>query len=71
MQIYSNSKDLTKEYYELEAVNNAWNGRELERQIHSQLYERLAAGSDNKQEEGVEYRSWERDRNLEKIVYFD
>ena len=30
-----------REYYELEAVNNSWNGRELERQIHSQLYERL------------------------------
>ncbi len=29
-----------REYYELEAVNNAWTGRELERQIHSQLYER-------------------------------
>ena len=26
-----------REYYELEAVNNAWTGRELERQIHSQL----------------------------------
>lgn len=30
-----------REYYELEAVNNAWTGRELERQIHSNLYERL------------------------------
>ena len=30
-----------REYYELEAVNNSWNGCELERQIHSQLYERL------------------------------
>lgn len=23
-----------REYYELEAVNNSWNGRELERQIN-------------------------------------
>lgn len=27
-----------REYYELEAVNNAWTARELERQINSQLY---------------------------------
>ncbi len=37
-----------REYYELEAVNNAWTGRELERQIHSQLYERLLL-SNNKE----------------------
>ena len=35
-----------REYYELEAVNNAWNGRELERQINSQLYERLLLSND-------------------------
>lgn len=35
-----------REYYELEAVNNAWNSRELERQIHSQLYERLLLSND-------------------------
>ena len=35
-----------REYYELEAVNNSWNGRELERQIHSQLYERLLLSND-------------------------
>lgn len=29
-----------REYYELEAVNNSWTGRELERQINSILYER-------------------------------
>lgn len=29
-----------REYYELEAVNNGWTGRELERQINSMLYER-------------------------------
>lgn len=35
-----------REYYELEAVNNAWTGRELERQINSQLYERLLLSDD-------------------------
>ena len=35
-----------REYYELEAVNNSWNGRELERQINSQLYERLLLCND-------------------------
>jgi len=30
-----------REYYELEAINNNWTGRELERQINSKLYERL------------------------------
>ena len=34
-----------KEYYELEAVKNAWAGRELERQINSGLYERLLLSS--------------------------
>ena len=29
-----------REYYELEATNNNWTGRELERQINSGLYER-------------------------------
>lgn len=35
-----------REYYELEAINNAWTGRELERQINSQLYERLLLSND-------------------------
>ena len=35
-----------REYYALEAVNNSWNGRELERQINSQLYERLLLSND-------------------------
>lgn len=35
-----------REYYELETINNAWTSRELERQIHSQLYERLLLSSD-------------------------
>lgn len=35
-----------REYYELEAANNNWTARELERQIHSQLYERLLLSTD-------------------------
>lgn len=35
-----------REYYQLEAVNNAWTKRELERQINSQLYERLLLSND-------------------------
>jgi predicted nuclease of restriction endonuclease-like (RecB) superfamily len=35
-----------REYYELEATNNAWTGRETERQINSLLYERLLLSSD-------------------------
>ena len=35
-----------REYYELEAVNNAWTGRELKRQIDSLLYERLLMSND-------------------------
>ncbi len=39
--------DATKrEYYELEALNNSWTGRELERQINSGLYERLLLSND-------------------------
>ncbi|MBI5417208.1 DUF1016 domain-containing protein [Candidatus Poribacteria bacterium] len=37
-----------REYYLLEAVNNSWTGRELERQINSGLYERLLL-SNNKE----------------------
>ena len=36
-----------REYYELESVNNAWTARETERQINSQLYERLLLSNDN------------------------
>ena len=40
-------EDISKrEYYELEAVKNAWTGRELERQINSSLYERLLLSTD-------------------------
>ena len=35
-----------REYYELEALNNNWTGRELERQINSSLYERLLLSND-------------------------
>lgn len=35
-----------REYYGLEAVNSGWTGRELERQIDSQLYERLVLSND-------------------------
>jgi predicted nuclease of restriction endonuclease-like (RecB) superfamily len=35
-----------REYYELEASNNAWTGRELERQINAALYERLLLSND-------------------------
>ena len=35
-----------REYYEHEATNNAWTGRELERQINSLLYERLLLSND-------------------------
>ena len=38
--------DYKREYYELEAINNAWTGRELERQINSSLYERLLLSND-------------------------
>ena len=33
-------------YYELESVNNSWTARETERQINSQLYERLLLSND-------------------------
>lgn len=33
-------------YYQLEAINNAWTKRELERQINSSLYERLLLSND-------------------------
>lgn len=35
-----------REYYELESINSAWTGRELERQINSGLYERLLLSND-------------------------
>ncbi len=35
-----------RSYYEFESLNNAWTGRELERQINSGLYERLLLSND-------------------------
>jgi predicted nuclease of restriction endonuclease-like (RecB) superfamily len=35
-----------REYYELEAVRSGWTGRELERQVHALLFERLLMSSD-------------------------
>ncbi len=35
-----------REYYQLEAINNGWTKRELERQINSLLYERLLLSND-------------------------
>lgn len=36
----------TRSFYEIEAVKNNWSGRELERQIHSLLFERLLKSKD-------------------------
>ena len=38
--------ELKREYYELESINHCWTKRELERQIHSQLWERLCLSND-------------------------
>lgn len=35
-------------FYEIEAIKNNWSARELERQIHSLLYDRLALSKDKK-----------------------
>jgi predicted nuclease of restriction endonuclease-like (RecB) superfamily len=35
-------------FYEIEAIDNSWSARELERQINSLLYERLALSKDKK-----------------------
>ncbi len=45
-QLIGIDDDYKREYYELEAINNGWTGRELERQINSQLYERLLLSND-------------------------
>ncbi|MEF9923512.1 MAG: PDDEXK nuclease domain-containing protein [Muribaculaceae bacterium] len=37
-----------REYYQLEAINNAWTKRELKRQINSGLYERLLLSNDKR-----------------------
>lgn len=42
------SDENKREFYEAEAVKNNWNGREMERQINSLLYERLLLSNDKK-----------------------
>ena len=37
-----------RSFYELEGIKNNWSARELERQINSLLYERLALSKDKK-----------------------
>jgi len=41
-------KTEARSFYEIEAVNNSWSARELERQVNSSLYERLALSRDRK-----------------------
>ena len=45
-QLSAIADNYKREYYELEAINNCWTARELERQINSQLYERLLLSND-------------------------
>lgn len=45
-QLIAISDPSKREYYELESVNNGWTARETERQINSQLYERLLLSND-------------------------
>ena len=44
--LISISDEDKRAYYQLEAVNNCWTKREMERQINSQLYERLLLSND-------------------------
>ena len=44
--LISIDEDDKREYYQLEAVSHCWSKRELERQIHSQLWERLCLSND-------------------------
>lgn len=44
--LISISDEYKREYYQLEAIHNCWTKRELERQINSQLYERLLLSND-------------------------
>ena len=43
------AKPEARSFYEIEAIKNNWSARELERQINSLLYERLALSKDKKQ----------------------
>ena len=49
-------------YYELESVNNGWTARETERQINSQLYERLLLSNDKENVLAVARRNGFRNR---------
>ncbi len=42
------SRSEARAFYEIEAINNAWSVRELERQINSLLFDRLAKSRDKK-----------------------
>ena len=42
------SRSEARDFYEIEAIRNAWSARELERQINSLLFERLAKSRDKK-----------------------
>ena len=42
------SSDEARAFYEIEAIQNRWSSRELERQINSLLFERLAKSKDKK-----------------------
>ena len=41
-------EDNARSFYEIESINNNWSARELERQINSLLYQRLAMSRDKK-----------------------
>jgi predicted nuclease of restriction endonuclease-like (RecB) superfamily len=41
-------KSKARAFYEIEAIQNSWSARELERQINSLLYERLSLSKDKK-----------------------
>ncbi|MGH7963183.1 MAG: DUF1016 N-terminal domain-containing protein, partial [Candidatus Binatia bacterium] len=41
-------KTEARAFYEIEAIKNSWSARELERQINSLLYERLALSKDKR-----------------------
>ncbi|MGN0032596.1 MAG: YhcG family protein [Candidatus Limimorpha sp.] len=47
-----------REYYELVSVNNAWTSRETERQINSQLHERLILNNDKDTVLAVARKEW-------------
>ena len=42
------SRSEARDFYEIEAIRNAWSARELERQINSLLFDRLAKSKDKK-----------------------